>query len=682
MKALFNWLDERTGYRAVLNDALDEPVPGGARWQYVFGSMLMFAFTVQVITGLFLWTSYSPSSQTAWESVYYISFVQSGGWFLRGLHHFMAQAMVVLLALHMLQVIWAGAYRAPREVNFWLGLVLMLITLALSLTGYLLPWDQKGYWATTVATNIAGGTPLIGPEVQEVAVGGTSYGHQTLTRFFALHAGILPGLLMLFVALHLAVFRKHGVTYPKYDPKKTPDALFWPDQVLKDAVACLALLVVVVGLTMYFGPLFLDRGGAELGAPADPANEYAAARPEWYFLFLFQLLKYFESEVEILGMTVSGELLGTIIIPGAILLVLFLMPLTGRVRIGHYFNVAFMVALLGWAGYLTWEALDEDWNKPNHVAAVAYAEYEGDRARHLAMEKGIPPGGANLLLKADPQIEGPRLFAKKCAICHRLNGHDGKLIVPEVNMAENASEEDKKAILPSAADLGGYASREWLTGLLDPKQTLDHYYYGGRKTPEGEDIKDNEMVDFVLNTVATYDKDQQQQLADAIVALSAEAKLPYQKDMDQKDQERIARGWKYLVGDQGSLGCADCHSFDGEGGYGAPDLKDYGSHQWVADLTHDISQEKYFGDRNEVGGMPLFGEDDLLEPEQIDLIVQWLRSVKMEIQTGLQPIEKSNKAIQWIHNRHEQLHSLAEADTSEASESTGESAPNSQKAAE
>ena len=127
--------------------------PGGSRWRYVWGSTLVFTFFVQVVTGLFLWMAYSPSAHTAWESVFHIQYQMQGGWLLRGLHHFTAQAMVVLLVLHLMQVVIDGAYRAPREVNFWLGLILMQIVLGLSLTGYLLPWDQKGYWATRVATN-------------------------------------------------------------------------------------------------------------------------------------------------------------------------------------------------------------------------------------------------------------------------------------------------------------------------------------------------------------------------------------------------------------------------------------------------------------------------------------------------------------------------------------------------
>ena len=321
MKTILNWLDERTGYRQLMQDALYEHVPGGARWRYVWGSTLVFAFVVQMITGFFLWVAYSPNAQGAWESVYYIQHEMQGGWLLRGVHHFMAQAMVVLLGLHLMQVVIDGAYRAPREVNFWLGLVLMQIVLALSLTGYLLPWDQKGFWATKVATNIMAVTPVIGPQMQRIVVGGADYGHLTLTRFFAIHAGLLPALLIAFLALHIYVFRRHGLAAHRPDADK--DSTFWPDQVLKDSVACLAVLIVVLALV--FWPSFHGQPigpglGAHLSAPADPADQYSAARPEWYFLFLFQLLrlKIFGGEI--------GQFFGSIGLPGAFMALLAVLP--------------------------------------------------------------------------------------------------------------------------------------------------------------------------------------------------------------------------------------------------------------------------------------------------------------------------------------------------------------------
>src|SRR6266446_4155236 len=196
LSKVLDWCDHRTGYRRLVSVLLIEHIPGGAKWRYVWGSCLVFVFAVQLITGVLLMTAYSPSDSTAWASVYFIQYQMDFGWLIRGLHHFGSQAMVVLLGIHMLQVVIAGAHLPPREVNWWLGLGLMGLVLALSLTGYLLPWDKKGYYDTQVAINIAGSIPGIGGCAQRTIVGGPEYGNATLSRFYALHVGIIPALIV------------------------------------------------------------------------------------------------------------------------------------------------------------------------------------------------------------------------------------------------------------------------------------------------------------------------------------------------------------------------------------------------------------------------------------------------------------------------------------------------------
>jgi ubiquinol-cytochrome c reductase cytochrome b subunit len=266
MSRFLNWLDHRTGIRAISHAALYEHIPGGARWRYVWGSTLSFCFFVQVITGFVLWGAYSPSAQTAWESVYYIQHQMTLGWLLRGVHHFTAQLMIILMAIHFVQVVVDGAYRAPREINFWLGLVLMQIVLGLALTGYLLPWDQKGYWATQVATSMISLVPLIGHELQQLVVGGDKFGHHTLTRFFALHAGVLPTLLAIFLTLHVLLFRRHGLTVRQ--PDRAPDTTLWPEQLLRDAAACLGVAIVVLVMVLWSNSH--PEGGSITRRPTPP----------------------------------------------------------------------------------------------------------------------------------------------------------------------------------------------------------------------------------------------------------------------------------------------------------------------------------------------------------------------------------------------------------------------------
>src|SRR5688572_4843852 len=260
---------------------------------YIFGSVLVFILINQALTGVALAMYYSPSASDAWASVAYIEDQVSMGWFIRGLHSHGASAMVIVAGLHLMQTAVYGAYKKPREVNWQVGVLMLGLILTFALTGYLLPWDQKGYWATKVATGIMGDTPLIGAWLQSFVQGGNEYGNLTLTRFYAIHVFILPATIFLLVAIHLALFRKHGVT-PKWgksdaelDARTQP---FWPDQLLKDMVAILITFVIISWLTW-------RSHGVGLEAPADPSSSYDA-RPEWYFLALFQLLKYFTGSME------------------------------------------------------------------------------------------------------------------------------------------------------------------------------------------------------------------------------------------------------------------------------------------------------------------------------------------------------------------------------------------------
>ncbi len=584
MKPALDWLDSRTGYKRLLHETLFENVPGGARWRYVWGSTLAFCFVIQVITGCFLWLAYSPSSQTAWESVYYIQHEMWGGWFLRGLHHYTAHAMTVLLVVHLMQVVIDGAYKAPREFNFWSGIVLLLLVLSLSLTGYLLPWDQKGYWATKVATNIAAITPVVGPELQKAVIGGSDYGHHTLTRFFALHAGIIPGCIILFIVGHVYLFRKHGLT-PKL-PRRRPDAAFWPDQVLRDAVACLAVLGVVLFLVFRYH-------GAELGAPADPSEQFSAARPEWYFLFLFELLKYFPGGTEVWG---------AIVIPGLLMAVLTAMPFIANWKLGHRFNVMYLWCMLAGVGVLTALAWKADRSDPEYARAVQAARRDADRVVELARSPdGIPVTGAVTLLRNDPLTQGPKIFAKNCASCHRFDGHDGLGGQPK----------DK----PSAADLKGFASRAWLTGLLDPEKVATAHYFGATKFADGK------MVKYVQEDIAGFNAEDKQALQKAIAALSAEARLKAQRDLDRRDEALIEEGTKALIGSR--LGCMECHKFHDDGEENAPDLTGYGSREWLVAFISNPAHERFYGDRND--RMPAYLEEKSLSSQEIGLVADWLR---------------------------------------------------------
>ena len=515
-----------------------------------------------------------------------------GGWLLRGLHHYTAQVLPVLLALHLLQVIISGAYRAPREVNFWLGLVLLQLVLALALTGYQLPWDQKGFSATKVNLNILGIVPVVGPPLQKILIGGAEYGHLTLTRFFALHAGVLPLTVLAVLLARACLLRRHG-----YAGERSParaDAPFWPDQALRNAVACLAVMAALLFLIVRHR-LASPAGtlGAPLGPPADPSEPYSAARPEWYFLFLYQFLKYFPGDREIWG---------AIVIPGLVMAILFLMPFIGKFTAGRRFNVAFISFMFVGAVVLTYLAMAGDAKDPGYQAALKQAAHDAARAEQLARSpSGIPSAGAAAMLRGDAFVQGPKLFAKNCASCHRYNGHDGTGNIPH----------DPQA----ASDLAGYGSRAWITGLLDPARVSGTNYFGATK------FKDGKMSKFVKKDVAGYTPEQKEQLGKVIAAVSAEAGLKSQAADDARDAALIAEGRKLF---KDAMACTDCHQFhEKDEDATAPNLTGYASREWLIKFLNNPAHDDFYGQRND--RMPAFGEKQILSPQEIGLIADWLR---------------------------------------------------------
>jgi ubiquinol-cytochrome c reductase cytochrome b subunit len=626
--SFFDWLDHRTGFRNLVSVMLLEEVPGGARWRYVWGSTLVFVFSLQLVTGILLMTAYSPSDTSAWASVHFIQYQMDFGWLIRGLHHFGSQTMMVLIALHMLQVVIAGAHLPPREVNWWLGLALLGVTFGLGLTGYLLPWDQKGYYATRVATNIAGTTPGIGDHLQRLLVGGDEYGNHTLTRFYAMHVSILPLALIVLITAHIYVFRRHGVTAPA---GAVGEEIFWPGQAFRDLVVCLMVFGVMVGVVVYghgsaiddFQPAGIydawahagQKGmGANLDAPADRGTPDYPARPEWYFLFLFQLLKYFHGEQEIIG---------TFVIPNAAMALLFILPLLGygaMRKFGQFVGILVMVSLLGAAALLIALAVIDDSptllqkignadekkleNAKKFQESVEKAEKLAHRAVNLAMA-GVPEEGAIVLLRNDPLTRGRTVFESSCAICHTFTPREGD------TFEGFARTKDRKA-----SDLGDWGTKEWIRGLLaDPN---DPKFFGGIEQLTG-------MKKWKNKVLATREKWRKKDAADAdkkitkedaefdtIAAWLAEQKLPE----GQRDKQ-LAEKAMPLFDDH----CGSCHAVGKLGGDTAPNLTGYGSEAWLRGMilapAHKTRYGQYYEDADKLKGlMPAFFNPEMPGAEQ------------------------------------------------------------------
>ncbi len=533
-----DWFDERTGYRAGLAKALDEDVLGGARFAYVFGSVLTFLLVLQMTTGVFLAMYYSPSATDAWASVAFINDQVTAGWFVRGLHSHGASAMVIVAGLHLLQTAIYGAYKKPRELNWIVGVVLLGLILAFALTGYLLPWDQTGYWATQVATGIAGTSPVIGQQVQEAMQAGNGYGNLTITRFFALHVFVLPAILIGMTVFHIALFRKHHQTPPWWLDKKELKARtqpFWPDQMFKDIVA-MAVVFALLIIVNY------QTGGAHLDAPADPSTAFDA-RPEWYFRPLFQMLKYFHGPMEVI------VALGAPVMIGGVLLGL---PFVDRgpernpmKRLPYLAVLAVGIVLT--VG-LTLASYREDANNPEFQKAAKHSHERAIKARELAVKYGVPAQGGPAVFTMEPGYQGEKLFSRDCAGCHVGTDRQG----PEI--AE------------------GYNSRQWISDFLH-NPAADKFF--GPTKITGMDPVTASAEDYAALIEFVY----------------------AQTGADDVDTSLAAKGNKLF--DDGD--CSDCHASDWETeDEVGPNIGKRGNHDMIKEFIVTPNHARWFGDKNEM----------------------------------------------------------------------------------
>ncbi len=208
-KKLFDWLDERLGLRDIYKNVFDRPEPKG-NWWNTLGSASLFLFLLQGVTGIFLAAYYNPSPDHAYDSIQYIMNDLAFGWLVRGIHHWGATLMVIVVFIHMLRVFVTASYKYPRELTWLIGVGLLITTLGMGFTGYLLPWNQQAFWATTVGTSIAGSVPVLGPFIERALRGGVDLSALTLSRFFAAHIWMLPALLAGLIGVHLFLIIKHG----------------------------------------------------------------------------------------------------------------------------------------------------------------------------------------------------------------------------------------------------------------------------------------------------------------------------------------------------------------------------------------------------------------------------------------------------------------------------------------
>lgn len=407
------WLDQRTGIFHLADEALDEPIPGGARWSYVFGSGLLYILLSQIVTGVFLAMYYVASADHAHTTIEYITKQVTAGSFLRSLHSYGSSAMVVTLVVHLGQTYFFGSYKGRRELLWLSGLVLFALVVGMAFTGYLLPWDQKAYFATAVGTNIAGEVPIIGNWLKEMMRGGTEMGTLTLSRFFVAHVFLIPGCIFAFVGLHIFLFRKAGSAGPVSEDPVTPTQKteqFYPKQVIMDIVFA-TVLVGTLGLISYLEP-------ASLGPRANPADTSFLPRPEWYYLPVFQWLKYWSGGLSVVGI---------IVIPGIIAAFLILLPFMDRRKERRPWkrpvaSFSFAIVFCGLL-FLGWQSGYEDSSDP----AIAKQLGTQDSIATAFMDAPFVPvmiGGAQTTtMQLSPEAAaGKKVFLdNSCDQCHGEN---------------------------------------------------------------------------------------------------------------------------------------------------------------------------------------------------------------------------------------------------------------------
>src|SRR3954470_17579655 len=301
------WFDRRLQLAAPIREAAEHPVPRNtASWFYVFGSAALTVFLLQLVTGILLAFIYVPSAGEAWSSLQALNHQVALGWFIRAMHGWGSNFMVAIVLIHMVQVFLFGAYKFPRELTWIVGVFLLLMTLGMAFTGQIMRFDQDAYWGLGIGASIASRVPILGPAVVKLMLGGPIIAGATLSRFFALHVFVIPGMLIAFVGLHVLMVLKLGInewpmpgrvvkraTYERdyHALTKSEGAPFVPYAVWKDLFFAGFIILAVAACALYFGPF------GPTGQP-DPTIIQTAPKPDYFFLWLYALLSLLPPSME------------------------------------------------------------------------------------------------------------------------------------------------------------------------------------------------------------------------------------------------------------------------------------------------------------------------------------------------------------------------------------------------
>lgn len=412
LRNLGRWFDERLHLTQLYATSAGHPIPRrSASWWYVFGSASLICFMLQIVTGICLALVYVPSPNEAYASLEYLNYQQTLGWFLRAVHNWGSIFMVALMTAHMIQVFLFGAYKFPRELTWVVGCVLFLLTLGAAFTGQIMRFDQDAYWGLQIGIAIASRIPLVGPDLVYLIQGGPILGSETLSRFFALHVFVLPGLMIALLVVHLRLVLTRGINeFPVVGQDVDPETYqeeyeqlleetgirFVPDGVDKDLIFGGLVLLAILGCAAFFGP-------AGPNGPADPTLLNTVPRPDFYFLSLFAAFALMPPYLE--------DFVIVYVMPVAVLL-LFAVPFISNRGEKHPSRrpgaVIAVVMIMTSLSVLAWKGIDSPWSP--HMDA-----WSGE------------PAPAQLLQGRTPlELQGALLLQmKQCRNCHSLDGVGG-----------------------------------------------------------------------------------------------------------------------------------------------------------------------------------------------------------------------------------------------------------------
>jgi ubiquinol-cytochrome c reductase cytochrome b subunit len=566
--------------REQLRRELGKPLPPGVGWPQTLGSLLLFGLLVQVTTGILLALYYVPSVETAYESVLFIEDRVPMGSLIRGLHYWGASLVVLAALLHLLRTFLWGAFKPPRRLMWWSGLLMLLLIMGFGFTGYLLPWDLKAFFATRVGIGVAGKVPLVGGYLAAWLAGGGDVGPLTLTRFYALHILLLPAGLLALVAIHLFLLRRLGPTPPwsrvgqepsgaegerrPLDPEGVGEARgqpFYPHQVLRDMVVVTIVALLWVGLAWL--------RGAPLEARADPTNASYVPRPEWYFYPLYAIQTLFPGSLEVVG---------AVLLPGLAVLVLFLVPFLDRGperRLAHR-KGAVAAAAAGAVAFVVL-TLSVALQRPHPMA----------EAPESAGSPAAEPEAAAVRPRPELVAEGQRLYeALRCDACH------GEPV-----------REEAPGIPPRLGLEGSRVRESWLVAYLREPHPMRYARQGVRATVR---MPDHALTEAEARALAAF----------LMTRRDTTLVPPYPWTSTVPDSV-VAAGERLFR----DYACSGCHALAGEGSRVGPDLGDAGARlqpAYVAALLRDPKAV--------VPGTPMPGFR--LWEEEIRALVAYLMSLR------------------------------------------------------